>query len=399
VTAGDQYEVVQSGVGPEPPAAPTGVAASGDDAGCAHVQWSASPELDVDFYRVYYGSAPSAYDEQLDVTGSTGTTVCGLPSGDYFFAVRAHNAAGLLSALSQEVSASVSNGSTQPPLPPLVVDASEGNAGCMEVLWSPNGSPDVVGYVVDYGTQSVEAGDAGTYEHSVDVGNTASYSSCGLAEGRYFVAVRSRNFAGMLSAYSQEVTVDVVPTAVFITAFSATAVAGGVELEWEIWTDEAVRGYLVYRSADNDAGATALNGRQPLDPSASSWLDATVQPATTYRYVLAVIGEDGVEHRSTSEEVTTRAWSLALDQNAPNPFNPSTSISFVVPDAASVVLVVYDVTGARVRTLIDEVAPGGRQTVHWDGSNDAGQTVGSGTYFYKLTTGNRSVTRKMLLLK
>jgi hypothetical protein len=399
VKAGDQYEIAESGVGPQPPTAPTGVSANGDDAGCAQVQWDANPELDVDFYRVYYGPVPSTYNESVDVTGSTGAAICGLASGDYYFAVRAHNTAGLLSDLSQEVSASVSNGSTQPPLPPLIVDASEGSATCFEVSWTPNGSPDVVGYIVDYGTQSVEGGQATSYEHAVEVGNTTSYSRCGLADGTYYVSVRSKNFAGMLSAYAQEDTVEVVPTAVFITAFSAAAVAGGVELAWEIWTDEALRGCKLYRSRQDDAGAIVLNGGLPLDPSRSSWVDQDVEPVTTYLYTLVVIGEDGAEHRSTTEQVTTPAWSLSLDQNVPNPFNPSTSISFVVPEPSRASLVVYDVTGAQVRRLVDEAIPAGRRTVHWDGTNDDGVAVGSGTYFYRLTVGNRTATRKMLLIK
>ena len=399
-TSGDRYEIAESGAGPQEPAAPNGVAAVGDDAGCASIQWNANPEPDVDFYRVYLGSAPGSYGDSLDVMGATAKTICELANGTYYFSLRAHNTAGLLSALSQEVSAFVSNGSTQPPLPPEIVDASEGNAGCLDVSWVPNSSPDVIGYVIDYGTQSVAGGQASSYEHTVDVGNATSHTICGLADGTYYVAVRSKNFADMLSAFSQEDTAVVVPTAIFITAFSAEAVVSGVELTWEIWTDETLGGYKVHRSRKQGGDVIVLNGGRPIDPSLSTWFDHGVEPVTTYLYTLVVIGEDGVEHRSSVEQVTTHALSMSLEQNVPNPFNPSTSISFVVPKSSRVVLAVYDVTGALVRRLIDEaVAPSGRRAVHWDGTNNRGEPVSSGTYFYRLTVGKRSVSRKMLLLK
>jgi len=398
-SVGDRYEISESGAGPEPPSVPTGVNAVGDDEGCATIGWNANPESDVDFYRVYLGFEPGSYGDSLDVAGATGVVWCQFEDGDYYFSVRAHNTAGLLSALSLEVSASVSNGSTQPPLPPAIVQASEGNVGCIEVTWVPNGSPDVVGYVVDYGTQSVAGGTAAAYDYTEDVGNTTAHTICGLAEGTHYVAVRSKNFAGMTSAYSREDTVDVVPTAVFIAAFAAEAKDGGVALTWEVWTDESLRGYKLFRSEINGPGAVALNGGTAFDPPLSSWFDDTVEPLTTYQYTLVVIGEDGVEHRSVAERVTTQARSMSLGQNVPNPFNPSTSISFVVPVASPAVLAVFDVTGALVRGLVDEVIPVGRRTVLWDGTNDSGERVSSGTYFYRLTVGKRSITRKMLLLK
>jgi hypothetical protein len=404
-TAGDQYQVSESSGNPQPPSAPTGLASLGDDTGCAHTQWDANPELDVDFYRVYYGATSvagggaSSYDDSLDVLGAVVADVCGLPDGTYFFAVRAHNTAGMLSTLSPEVGASVSNGNTQPPLPPLVVTAAEGSLGCIDVSWVPNSSPEVVGYLVDYGTQSVEGGGAAAYQHTVDVGNASSHTICQLPEGTYYVAVRSKNFAGMASAYSIEQSADVSPVAVFIAAFSAQATVAGVELKWKITTDEDVRGYRVYRAREAEFDEVELNDGLLIDPSRLWFVDTGVDPSTGYRYALVVVDEDGVEHRSQTMTVTTLAWSLSLDQNVPNPFNPTTAISFVVPEASRARLVVYDVTGAVVRILLNEFVPAGRKAVHWDGTNDIGQTVSTGHYFYRLVVGGRVLSRKMLLLK
>ncbi len=90
---------------------------------------------------------------------------------------------------------------------------------------------------------------------------------------------------------------------------------------------------------------------------------------------------------------------LALDGNYPNPFNPKTVIKFSVPVAENVELGVYDVRGIRVRTLVSETMAAGRHEVTWMGRDDTGRTVSSGAYFYRLTSGGKSVVGKMLLMK
>ncbi len=89
-----------------------------------------------------------------------------------------------------------------------------------------------------------------------------------------------------------------------------------------------------------------------------------------------------------------------LAQNYPNPFNPSTSIEFTLRDKTRVNLRVYDVAGQLVRTLLDEDRPSGEvHRVTWDGRNDAGDTVSSGVYFYRLVASDFTQTKKMVLLK
>ena len=97
--------------------------------------------------------------------------------------------------------------------------------------------------------------------------------------------------------------------------------------------------------------------------------------------------------------VKTKAYELALHQNTPNPFNPSTTISFTLPERARVTLTVYDVQGRLVRTLVDEMAGEGYQERIWDGKDASGNPVGSGVYFYRLTAGDKTLTKKMVLLK
>jgi hypothetical protein len=97
---------------------------------------------------------------------------------------------------------------------------------------------------------------------------------------------------------------------------------------------------------------------------------------------------------------TPTTYRTALAQNYPNPFNPSTTIQFTVRERSLVSLRVYNVTGQLVRTLVNEErAPGTVHQVAWDGRNDAGQSVSSGVYFYKLVTSDATQTKKMVLLK
>lgn len=110
---------------------------------------------------------------------------------------------------------------------------------------------------------------------------------------------------------------------------------------------------------------------------------------------LADLGSEGIRSDASQDAATFK-----LHQNVPNPFNPVTEISFYVPDGgASVSLRVYDVSGRLIRTLVDGDRPSGIRTVTWDGTDEAGHPVASGTYFYQVATPSFSETKKMLLLK
>lgn len=108
---------------------------------------------------------------------------------------------------------------------------------------------------------------------------------------------------------------------------------------------------------------------------------------------------DLVIERRASE--TPRPGSgFVLRQNAPNPFNPVTSISFELPaGGADVRLRVYDVSGRQIRTLVDGHRPSGLSSVTWNGENDRGQRVASGTYYYKLETPSFTDVKRMVLIK
>ncbi|MBD3169059.1 MAG: S8 family serine peptidase [candidate division Zixibacteria bacterium] len=88
-----------------------------------------------------------------------------------------------------------------------------------------------------------------------------------------------------------------------------------------------------------------------------------------------------------------------LSQNYPNPFNPSTKIMYSLPSDSKVKMVVYNLMGREVATLVDKHQKAGSHEVAWDGRNAGGQKVASGIYFYKLDTDDQSAVKKMLLMK
>jgi len=89
----------------------------------------------------------------------------------------------------------------------------------------------------------------------------------------------------------------------------------------------------------------------------------------------------------------------SLAQNSPNPFNPMTSINYYVPAEGPVKIEVYNVLGENLRTLVDDVKTAGSWTARWDGYDNSGNRLSSGVYFYKMTSGSFSETKKMTLMR
>ncbi len=126
---------------------------------------------------------------------------------------------------------------------------------------------------------------------------------------------------------------------------------------------------------------------------------AMVYGATLEDFLANVDAAKAVYNPSTpvTDELPVKMFHLA--QNTPNPFNPVTSLKYEVATPGLVDLAIYDVSGQRVRTLVNEERPVGQYSVTWDGTGDAGQHVASGVYFAKYRSGNQQQTRKMTLVK
>jgi hypothetical protein len=101
----------------------------------------------------------------------------------------------------------------------------------------------------------------------------------------------------------------------------------------------------------------------------------------------------------TGVDDTPTPAGLALHQNYPNPFNPTTTISFSANERGRAVLRIYDVRGALVTTLLDEVVDLGERQVRWEGRDRFGREMASGVYFYDLRLNGQRATRKMVMIR
>jgi predicted acyltransferase (DUF342 family) len=107
--------------------------------------------------------------------------------------------------------------------------------------------------------------------------------------------------------------------------------------------------------------------------------------------------DDGFDSEELETEVVPTEF--ALSQNHPNPFNPSTSISFALPKAGEVTLAIYNLRGQLVATLHQGAMAAGRQQMVWDGKDASGRQVASGVYVYRLEAGGFVATKKLMLMK
>lgn len=105
------------------------------------------------------------------------------------------------------------------------------------------------------------------------------------------------------------------------------------------------------------------------------------------------------ENVATATPVTPTPAQATLEQNHPNPFNPTTAIRFELSRDAEVTLAVYDVDGALVSRVAQGRYPAGSHEVRWNATDMRGKKVASGVNFYRLMSGNTELTRKMVLLK
>jgi hypothetical protein len=126
------------------------------------------------------------------------------------------------------------------------------------------------------------------------------------------------------------------------------------------------------------------------DASLVEWAGFGNGPSRTGLYVPQGAG------RTSGVGLVTDA---GLGQNVPNPFNPSTTLTYQIPEAEHVRLAVFDVGGRRVRTLVDRREAPGEHAVVSDGSDDGGRHVGSGVFFYRLEVGPTTFERRMILLR
>lgn len=202
----------------------------------------------------------------------------------------------------------------------------------------------------------------------------------------YFAPIPPRGFAGIPIYYSDALI--------------------GLLMSWNENPEHDVSHYRIYKSSAEN-----------FLPGPDSFLGST---SDTYFYDMGwrwmpyvyykLTAVDSAGHESTYSTLTyddiytgldtpRLASCLRLEQNHPNPFNPSTTIRYYLPDQLPTRLEIYDVAGRRIVCLIDKMQGRGSYRAEWNGKDRLGNSVASGIYFCRLSAGRETLSRKMVLLK
>jgi hypothetical protein len=181
--------------------------------------------------------------------------------------------------------------------------------------------------------------------------------------------------------------------------------SGFVQLNWTEPDNEEPKFYSVYRRLSSEPAFGAAIAKV----GSRDYRDEDIQKSTSYVYAVTATDYGSNESKLSNElPVTTTAvagqgvelpTNYALAQNHPNPFNPTTMISYQIPKAGEVKLTIINSLGQKVRTLVSGQVAAGYHQALWDSRDDNGNFVGSGTYLYRLEAGDFVQTKKLVLMK
>jgi hypothetical protein len=204
----------------------------------------------------------------------------------------------------------------------------------------------------------------------------------------------------LTAAFLYMIYTGIIP--VELTSFTAISVDQAVLLSWRTATETNNRGFEIQRQQGSDSweklGFVAGKGTT-TEPQVYSYKDNDVSSGT-YTYRLKQIDYDGSFYYSNEVQVNVNApVQFSLSQNYPNPFNPTTVIQYQVPKTSDVIIKIYDLLGQEIKTLFTGQVQQGTYKVEWNGLNNEGIHMSSGTYIYRITTGEFTQSMKMILMK
>jgi hypothetical protein len=188
-----------------------------------------------------------------------------------------------------------------------------------------------------------------------------------------------------------------------LASFTAGLSGQAVILNWTTATEINNQGFEIERHTTTSNWETI--GYIPgfgttSEPKTYSYTDSNIV-TDTYTYRLKQVDYDGTFSYSDEVEVEVdfTPSEYALFQNYPNPFNPNTKIQFQVPETGEVTIKIYDMLGQEVSTLFAGEVVRGTYTANWNGLNDAGVQMSSGSYIYKMVAGDFVQSKKLVFLK
>lgn len=185
-------------------------------------------------------------------------------------------------------------------------------------------------------------------------------------------------------------------TPTVVVSYDARATASAVTLEWRLSDNVSPEDISVVRTGGGGTGLP-ITGIERVRPEHYRLIDASVEAGASYRYTVATIGED--VQQLFAVDVHVPSLEPATLESYPNPFNGRTTLSFATRESGRVRIVVYDVRGARVSTLLDEARPAGSDQLTWNGRLADGSPAPTGVYFAVMETDRIRVRTKLLLVR
>jgi hypothetical protein len=185
-----------------------------------------------------------------------------------------------------------------------------------------------------------------------------------------------------------------------LQSFAASLTGAAVRISWKLSEVDEKAEFHVLRANAGGEFAELSSAGIARDGLSYAFEDETLEPGSTYRYRVNVA--EGAASRTLFETdaISTPAMPLTLHQNHPNPFNPSTTIGYYLPVDSPVTLEVYDSSGRLVARLLNGAKQAkGTHSAEWSGLDAQGRSVSSGLYFYRLTSGKETISKKMVLLR
>jgi len=189
-----------------------------------------------------------------------------------------------------------------------------------------------------------------------------------------------------------------VPLPITLQSFEAKTNNGSVVLNWTTASETNNMAFRIYR---NGKLLTGMEGAgTTFEPKSYTFTDKTVIPGVQYTYVLSDVDYSNTETRYDEKAVKIMidgsdiVTEFVVNDAYPNPFNPSTTIDYQLPESRDVTMVLYDLTGRKIRTLINDVQGKGAYSVRICADN-----LSAGIYLCRFTAGEEVRTMKLLLMK
>jgi subtilase family protein/MAM domain-containing protein meprin/A5/mu/flagellar hook capping protein FlgD len=200
---------------------------------------------------------------------------------------------------------------------------------------------------------------------------------------------------------------------VTLTSFNAESSEDGILLDWITESEIENLGFILQRKSESDIEwqiitdytfNEAMKGKGNSSSRSDYWhVDENVEIGNQYEYRIADVSYTGaITYLKTIEIEFTDYFlpkNFVLKNAYPNPFNPFANIRYGLPKASEVNITIFDITGRKIKTLINSSQEAGWYDLNWNGTNEQNNKVSSGMYLYKMTARNFNSVKKILLIR